>query len=342
MKPTARRLIATWIVGTIVGTGLVAITSPLFVRSYAPLAADPARGVWTLPEGHTYRWRSEGYADTKIGPLGMPGKTSIGPRNQGVIRVALWGDSQAEGVCVADHDKIFDQAEQISGGRLEVFPLARSGEDAADWLTQIPRVEQELAIDVHVLLIVDLPDLYTAVDAPVPPPSQSDVAQANAAIAATMPAFVIQAARHLLREADETTRRKLRFSVGPIPKSAAADRKMDVERVDWTAPITALADATNRPVILLYAPKSPQIVSGTVVREDPSAADFADLQVIANTAGLRVMDARPELLQSFLQGRWPHGFQNGHIGSGHLNKIGNQITASHLVAATEDSIEQGN
>ena len=120
MISTPRRLILAWIVGSLVGTAVIAITSPLFVRSYVPLTADPVRGVWTLPEGHAYRWRSEGYADTRIGPLGMPGKTSLGPRKPDCLRVALWGDSQAEGVCVGDHQKIFAQAEGLRDGGVAV------------------------------------------------------------------------------------------------------------------------------------------------------------------------------------------------------------------------------
>ena len=63
---------------------------------------------------------------------------------------------------------------RLSQGTIEVFPLARSGEDVADWLTQFPAVEKELEIDVHVLLIVDLPDLLTTFEVPVPPPSAAD------------------------------------------------------------------------------------------------------------------------------------------------------------------------
>ena len=148
MTAITRRLIGSWLTGVLVGTGLIAATSPWFVRSYLPLHADPTRGVWTLPPDHWYRWRSEGYADTYVGPLGMPGKPTIPPTRPGVLRVALWGDSQAEGVCVADREKLFAQAEAIAGGRMQVFPSARSGEDAADWLTQMPAVEAPRSISI--------------------------------------------------------------------------------------------------------------------------------------------------------------------------------------------------
>jgi hypothetical protein len=315
------------------------------VRTYAPLHASQARGVWTLPAGHTYRWRSEGYADTEIGPLGMPGKLSIAQRDDGFVSVALWGDSQAEGVCVADDEKLFAQAERLSaeeyrrGGRLEVYPFARSGEEAADWVTQMPAVEREVELDIHVLLIVDLDDLLAAPEAPIPPPSEADVEQANAAIAARLPAFVIQAARHLLTESDETTRRKLRFMIGPI--AADDPRQSSVwgprRDADWIAATTAIRRASEKPIVILYAPPAPQIIDGKVIVEDDGAADFEVMRVAAEAAGLIVIDTREQLRQSARQGRWPRGFHNGLIGQGHLNANGNTVVALELIDAVLDS-----
>lgn len=354
MSPCIRRLMVTWIVGLMLGTSLIAITSPWFVRSYIPLRADSVRGVWTLPPDHTYRWRSEGYAESAIGPLGMPGKTSIGRRNDTVTRVALWGDSQAEGVCVQDAEKIFAQADRLGRGTLEVFPLARSGEDVADWLTQMPSVEKELGIDVHVLLIVDLPDLLNTASVPVPAPTAADIQQANAAIAAKLPAFVIQAARHVLTEADGSTPRSLRFTLGPVKKSASnqptdvtrrppdvSDRaKPMASRQRWQAAMIDLRSTTQRPIVLLYAPKIPQIVGGKVARFDRAASDFAEIQLAAERHGVQVIDVREQLRESADMGNWAHGFHNGQIGSGHLNAVGNRIVAAGLLDATRAAIKQ--
>jgi hypothetical protein len=342
MKPTAPRLFAIWIVGTLLGTAVIGITSPLLVRSYAPLHADTVRGVWTLPPGHTYRWRGEGYADTQIGPLGMPGKRSLGDRDDQVFAVALWGDSQAEGVCVSDDEKIFAQAQKLSAGRpspnrrLSVYPLARSGEDAADWVTQMPVVERELSIDMHVLLIVDLPDLIAASEAPVPAPSDADVEQANAALAARLPAFVIQAARRLLTESDDVTRRRLRFSIGPVdtdsPTSANLTSANRTARpIDWSAATEALRRASKRPIVILYAPQLPRIIEGRVIVDDPADAQYAAMKLAAEASGLIVIDTREQLRRSARQGRWPHGFHNGYIGQGHLNAVGNSVVAAHLI-----------
>ncbi|MGB1816105.1 MAG: hypothetical protein ACPHJ3_12185, partial [Rubripirellula sp.] len=51
-------LLGRWLLGVVVGTCLIAGTSPFFLRSYLPLNADPVRGVWTLPPDSEYRWRS--------------------------------------------------------------------------------------------------------------------------------------------------------------------------------------------------------------------------------------------------------------------------------------------
>jgi len=139
-----RLLMTNWLRGIVVGTILVAVTSPLFVRSYLPREIDPIRGVAVMPAGATYRWRFEGYADSHIGPLGMVGKTDISEPTSNTVRIALWGDSQAEGVCVPDRDKLFKQLERRYAPRVEVFPLARSGDNVADWVAQIPAVAAAL------------------------------------------------------------------------------------------------------------------------------------------------------------------------------------------------------
>ena len=365
-------LLGRWLLGVVVGTCLIAGTSPFFLRSYLPLNADPVRGVWTLTPDSEYRWRSEGYANTSIGPLGMPGKTTgfvSGlnlPREQSEqvqqsqgspLHIALWGDSQAEGVSVDDADKLFAEIEHASRGELNVFPLARSGEDAADWVTQMPRVEEQLGIDQHVILVVEPEDVLAAVEAPVASPSAGDATAANAALAAKLPAFVIQAARNVLREPDGATPRRLRFAVGPVnavhsqsvhnsPSEGlgqTGNNKLpgDMLRHDdgvlWLNALTAIRNATELPVVLLYAPLAPQIVDGKVHWQDPTADQFLLLQQAAKKLGMSVVDARDELRDTVSSdGRWPHGFHNGRIGSGHLNQVGNQVLAATLVEALSD------
>ncbi len=324
-----RRLIATWSVGVLIGTALVALTSPLFVRSYLPLTFNPARGVRAMPAGADYRWRSEGYATTRIGPLGMPGKTSISDPRSGIMRIALWGDSQAEGVCLPDDQKLFAQIERHSTGPLEVFPFAQSGDDASDWITQIPLIEPELAIDMHVILIADLPDLLVSADRS----PQSDTNQ----LIAKLPAFLIQSIRNLIMDSSGTTIRKLRFSVGPVVSDTKQSAGISALVTDdaWAKSIDLLRSTSDKAIWIVYAPPSPQIAYGIASFNDGAAAMYEVVQQIAERRGIETVNAHHALSESARAGRWPHGFQNGQIGTGHLNSAGYAVIAQTFLAAIE-------
>ncbi|MGI9472201.1 MAG: hypothetical protein ACR2NZ_11740 [Rubripirellula sp.] len=359
MSTLPYRLLIRWLVGVCVGTLLIAITSPWFVRSYLPPHADSVRGVWTLPPESEYRWRSEGYADSHIGEFGMPGKPAIDlavDASANPEQIALWGDSQAEGVCLPDTEKLFSQLERESEGRFNVLPFARSGDDAADWVTQMPAVEQSLGVDQHVILVVELADLQTAMQAPIPPPGDADAVAANGAIAARLPAFVIQSARHLLTEDDGATRRQLRFGLGPVASeqamptgvsselAAAPGLKSETESVvNWHTPLSAIRAASELPITLLYAPLAPHIIDGRVRWEDPQADEFQAMQSAASELGFDVVDARQAMRDSAqLRGQWPHGFHNGQFGVGHLNRVGNTVLAAELVDALLSNRESRN
>ena len=200
---------------------------------------------------------------------------------------------------------MFAKIENASSGDLNVYPLARSGEDAADWVTQMPRVEEKFGIDQHVILVVEPADLLAAVGAPVAAPSASDASAANAALASKLPAFVIQAARNLLREPDGSTPRRFRFTVGPVPAAseqfgiseqpaveqdaATSDKTGDSlnrdDSVLWVNALAAIRNATELPVVLLYAPLSPHIIDGKIRWRDPTADQFLLLHNAAEKVG---------------------------------------------------------
>ena len=335
MSPLLRSLIIKWIGGAVVGTLIIAATSPLFVRSYLPLQGDQVRGVWVLSEHSVYRWRREGYANTYVGPYGMPGRQNVNVRQPAEIRVALWGDSQAEGVAVHDSQKLFAQTEEQADRHdydLTMLPLTRSGEDASHWLTQFASVEEHFDIDAHVVLISGLSDLQKCASSPLNPPSADDVANANSAIAKRLPAFVIQGARYLLTESDDVTRRKLRFSLGKAKRpNAASNQSASIETlIDWKPQVDALLKRSNWPVIVVYAPQLPSIIDGQVRMEDPNGKSFLAFKQIAESSGVVVLDVREQMKQSVQSGEWPHGFHNGRFGNGHLNATGYRIIAEQL------------
>ena len=163
---------------------------------------------------------------------------------------------------------------------------------------------------------------------------------------------MIQAARNVLRAPDGATPRRLRFAVGPVPKTGdppgtetqnensgqSGDSLSHDESALWLNALAAIRNETELPVVLLYAPLAPHVIDGKIRWQDPTADQFLLLKSAAESLGMSVVDARDELRNSVTAGgRWPHGFHNGHIGSGHLNQVGNQILAAKLIEAWPDS-----
>jgi hypothetical protein len=331
-----------WPLGIAIGTLIIACTSPLFVRSYPPRMIDPVRQQWTYVEGSLFRWRSEGYATTWIGPHGMPGfRVPIPPPDKLMTRVALWGDSQAEGVCVSDEEKIFAQANQLvahQSSDLVVFPLARSGDQLSDWIDQMPRVEQALHTDAHAILIVELDDLQVN---PVQSPATT-ISSLQQQFTQIAPAFVVQAIRNIVTDSAGSVR-GLRFQIGPLknashlaaPSSGDTRRTQNALQNRLESSCQAIRHATTRPVVLLFAPLEPVIMGGEIRIDDQHPLAVEALRVATENAGIHFVDLRATMREAADRGQWPRGFQNGQFGVGHYNQLGNRLIAEALVDAIE-------
>jgi len=340
-------VIRRWIVGVLLGTALIAVSSPLFVRSYVPRVYDPQRRVLAYPSGAVVRWRREGYAETRIGPLGMPGKSAADIPKPARRTVVLWGDSQAEGLCVDDQDKLAAQIERRSRRRVLVLPFARSGDSCNDWIAQVGSLQdnhnratwslgasdQTIDIDAHLFLVTELSDWTRPVE------DLREIANPLAkAAAAYAPAFLIHAARNVLTEGQTLQPRRLRFRLGPAPKVRPTPEVDD--EVVWAArrlqrQLQRLRERTELPCIFVYAPPWPAIIDGHVVKSPDEDAMLRSFWITCDQLGFQVVDARSALRESARQDLWPTGFHNGQFGQGHLNAIGNALVAREVLPFLE-------
>ena len=335
------------------------MASPAFTRSYLPNADHG--GVSVAAAGHFYRWRAEGYATTAIGPAGMPGKSDV--RSGADRRIALWGDSQAEGLAVADDAKLFVAIERELGPGTQVFPLANSGDALGNWLARMPRVERQFAIDRHLLLIGDLADLLDTTPPPTGHAAGGDdplgvppVRGAMGGLTTRLPAAVVTAGRNLLTTPDGSIRR-LRWRVGPatrrglgdaperatgdapeIPSGDAPGDPPIVTADSFGGPLATLRQITERPIDVLYAPKYPMVFDGGVLWDDPDAELAAAVATMARSLGIRWIDATTTLRVAFARMPFPpHGFHNGRPGVGHLNAGGYRVLARRYADAVSAS-----
>lgn len=340
-------MVTRWILGSLVGTLLVAMTSPWFVRSYLPRVNEPTRQVNVLLPQSIYRWRSEGYATTRIGPLGMPGQQTDPRAADDAFRIALWGDSQAEGVCVDDRNKIAAFVASESRNHALVLPFARSGDNCNDWIQQIISFQSPNAtkfrIDAHAFLIVEFSDWCIEIDR-----SRSASEQAFNKFSTRSPAFLIQAARNALTKDQDNELRTLRFRPGPVRSNDQAwsvNRQRNSSRPEnqpttfeqrrhlLAAQLDRLQQHTDVPCLFLYAPLFPTIINGNVFHDDPDSALYDALVQESKPHGFQVVDLRGAMHSSVAQGNWPRGFHNGQFGVGHYNATGNKIIANGLLSA---------
>ncbi|MEO1528134.1 MAG: hypothetical protein AAFX06_22115 [Planctomycetota bacterium] len=322
-----------WLVGLSIGTCLIAVTSPLFVRSYVPREVDSLRKVAVLQPGSTYRWRREGYATTAIGPHGMFGVDSV--ESNATLTLALWGDSQAEGACVADHEKIATMVKRLGDGSLHVLSFARSGDDCNDWIAQIPRVESAIGIDAHVFLVSEFSDWQVDVAEP-----NEHVDERLNGVSRFLPDFVVQAARNVVVTGNGDTRRVLRFRPGPMPShdSLQASNETDAETDSLDAiraNVERVRDSTTKHCLFVLATEPPDVATGggELSNDSRTARAFGGQQ-----EGLGRLDLID--LTSTLQSspRASRGFQNGQLGVGHLNAQGNRIIAQGVVEHFRDTV----
>ncbi|MEO9594133.1 hypothetical protein [Rhodopirellula bahusiensis] len=337
-------MIVRWLIGLSLGTLIIAATSPWFVRSYVPRQFDEARQRVVLKPGESYRWRAEGYATTSVGPHGMMGRTNL-PTSDGsaAFVLALWGDSQAEGVSVADTDKLWRQLESALGDgaangdqsdvEVQVIPLASSGDDAGSWRRQMPLVERELNVDGHVLLLCEMVDLMGMVEPLDDRASVGSVDLANTnSLANWIPDFVVHAGRNLSTDPQTTKRRRLRFGIGPVPTYTPPTQVTFLEESDrvaaegWIAGnLNAIRAAATKPIWIVYAPRCPLIMDGELRVNDPDGHLWDIVEQNAEANSFEVIDCRDVFRDSVERSVFPHGFHNGQFGNGHLNAVGYRL-----------------
>ena len=334
MKSTTHHVVV-WLAGIVVGTLGIALTSPLFVRSYVPRTFDSARGVEVLQPGQSYRWRREGHATTMIGPHGMMGRTSLPDTKR--FTIALWGDSQAEGVCVPDEQKLWRQLQDRWNETepiVEVLPLAQSGQTAVDWIAQMDAVERNLSVDAHLILLTEISDLadsynaITASESPRKPPRPwMDV----------VPDFMVHAGRRLLIDPQTGTTRQLRFGWGPMDSAANDSNENSImDPDDIVSVIQRLRQASSLPIWIAYAPERPQLFYDRILLDDPQAAAVQELEIACQSRGIVFIDVRQPLIDVAQEdATFPHGFHHGRIGSGHLNATGYRVLSKTIAARVD-------
>ncbi len=287
-----------------------------------------------LRTGDEVRWRSEGWATTQIGNHGLSGYQ---PMDHASV-IAIYGDSQVEGHCVNDADKICNQVNAFATRQLnqrwDCVPLARSSADANDWSRWLQQAERLWQPQWHIWIVTELSDLKLDEKAKAktsgvwsaPSPSWIRIASDWHAEAA----FTI--ARRLILDSTHGQPRKLRFSVGKVAVAASESELPPTEQLvdpKTIQTLVALNEQLGGRLVIVYSPPVPSV--HPIVRFDTPDHAWDDLAMKLRNS-VRLIDLRPEHARLWqTEHRMPRGFQNGQPYSGHLNRDGNALIAQVIV-----------
>ncbi len=345
-----RFLLVRWTTGIFLGTLLVWASSPFFVSSMNCYRWDDATETYVLRPG-MFRFRSEGFATTRMGLHGFAGvEIEDFSKKPNVI---VWGDSQVQGLCVSDDEKIVNQAALKDPAR-SYLPLAKAGDSVIDWYSAMPAVDRSFSAEHHFILLTHLNDMFP--DGrdfqPFPGYSLRERRQTKGVepsrngmkimFADADLEFILAAAINVFFESKSTTLRKLRFSIGPVPvREPQTEQRLPPEALyeSWKLLLNDMKSRVNGALTFIYSPEVPVVDAGRIVLADPENESFELFSQAAKACGVKVIDLRPALTAYYQKtGRFPRGFNNGKVGRGHLNHDGNDMIAQAIVDAVNNRV----
>jgi hypothetical protein len=340
VSPTRSKIFRQWFVGITGSWICVWLLGPWVVNSIIVRVKDPELGNITLREGELIRWRSEGWATTTIGPHGLPGWAP----KQSSQRVVLWGDSQVEGFCIDDADKLCNQLvhlAELDSRSIDCIPVGRSGTDAIDWQSQIAQADALWTPQAHLFVIAELSDLLcldptlhsTQTDDRWQAESPSVVVWARRLRAEA----IFQAARNILLDPATGSVRSLRWSVGRSRPAGSEKAVVDppknenptYERI--AERLKELDQSLDHRFGIVYAPAVPRF-AGDVITTHPDDLAWEELKQRLEERKIVTIDCRQAFIDRWNQNNQvTRGFHQGQLSYGHLNATGNRLIGQAIL-----------
>jgi hypothetical protein len=219
-----------------------------------------------------------------------------------------------------------------SGGRVTGVGIGRGGRQLGDYVRLMPRYESLFAPSLHVVVVADLLDVHPEHDADGfrldAHPTRIETPRLRRALARLGLDFVFTALQ-------TPSGGGLRFRPGPVARAddgGAAPPPLTPAAAAFA--MAALRAATDRPVLVLYAPRLPAIETGRL-RTSPDTAEAAAVETLdaaCTGAGIAFVDLGDRLVQAWRDtGRFPRGFANGMPSRGHWNALGHDVAAQAIL-----------
>lgn len=360
------RIVLKWLAGGFLSIGAIWVVTAVFSDSVPLEEWSGALGRNTLAPGTTYQERREGWATNHIGEHGL-----IASRPEDLAateKIVIWGDSFVEAFHVEDsakmHRRLTDLLRQEPRGKGAALAVGERFCSIADYRFRIPDYEAALKnVKLHVIHLYSLedtfPDQYPGgrislfltepnlhfekydnefreIEAPVSP------GRARVLIHQ----YHLQFFSRLRTSLTNIARLDgLRFAPGTAQKSTADpaahrawNRFLDPAWGSAEPPLEAwrfllreLDSTTEAPILFVYAPPTPALLSGDLILENPEKNLANHFSSLCKEQGIGFVSLEEPFLR-FLEenGRFAKGFHNSRPWEGHYNADGHRLVAEAI------------
>jgi lysophospholipase L1-like esterase len=264
-------------------------------------------------------------------------------------KIIVWGDSYVEAHQVDDNKKMAQQTTRLLAENrqtnLLVVGAGLSGQSVADYLLKIPVYEKQMApVGAHVIVVGQMEDLFpdqasahfsrfvSSPDMRIIPAAPRNPSHLKYLVYEWGVRLKANGALSVLRNFSDG--RDLRFAMGPVGgKKSAEPAPPSKENMEACFRFLAwqFRQATDRPLVLLYAPTVPQLKENRWDYHDDDGDAAALMERIFRENGWVVINTGEQFIRCFeTKGELPRGFNNSRPGSGHLNETGHRLVAETL------------
>ncbi|WP_285905638.1 hypothetical protein [Pseudodesulfovibrio pelocollis] len=334
-----------WVGGWVASFAFILLVCAVFHNSATPVEWNDAIQMYTRLSGHSIRWRSEGWGDTRVGKYGLTAGEDVLAESP-TPKFILWGDSMVEALQVPDREKTTFVFNRISGGNpMYGISWGRGGRSVADYYFAMPHYQHVVAnVRANVVLLSGLDDVTPMKDSgkharflcdPLRFDQATEVGPtwAGRVIGPWIRALHLEPVYSLY---DGLRRHKFRFAPSTATQALAqpgtVSTDCDLEQA-WRYLVSQMQQQSRVGLAFVYCPPdSPVIRDGRVVLETGPVPDVERFRAICEESGAGFIDMTPQFNAFYEQtGRFPRGFFNSPPGSGHLNADGQRMIAEALL-----------
>ncbi len=328
-----------WFLGALLSFAIVWGSSAVFINSIPIWEYSDELDSYIFEENMAYRWRSEGWATSRVGRhdvFGIDDITTVSGRC-----VAIWGDSYVEAAQVADSEKTAQQLTKMferENVPLTGIGIGRAGRSVSDYYYLLPRYEQLISPLSNVILISQIEDLEvdgkTFVQSPEFHFQKRNQRYQALGLRKLLSDWRLDFIFSTIKEM-KTPREwvflpwKDKAARGKI--ATVVDKTMEERRAQWQFALKSLQANSKAPLTIAYVPTVPFINDGEIIFQDENEALALELQSLASELGIGWVDLTSAFNGLYTEkGLFPRGFINSRPASGHLNKYGHYLLAREI------------